>query len=887
MGWIWRGRENQLAREIAHHLQQLAAEYERDGYSREEALLMAKRAFGGSEQVKEECRDERRFAWLGGIWQDVVFGLRMMRRTPLLTLATLVSLALGIGANTAIVSLMDVVLWRTLPVPHSEQLRLIHWKGQGFPQDLASSASGAMWAEEGERVADFFSYRAFQQMRQGLKGQASVAAYAHAEEVSVSYAGHALVGHERPVSGSFFGTLEVGPEFGRLLSDADEENNTTPAVVLSHRFWATALDADPNVTGKSLRVNNQLRVIVGVAERRFYGLNPGDDADIYCTLRDGVERERLSDDRYWGVSLLARKRDGMSDAQLRAALMTLFRSSWAAEPKDARLAPRIQLDDGSRGLGFLRKEFQKPLWLLGLLVGSLLAIACTNVVNLLLARAVTREREIAARLALGCSRLRLVRQLLTESALMAVFGAVLSVGVGISTANVLGRFITARETQPITIGLDFRILAVAGAIACVALLLFGVFPSLQAVRSSLWMRSGGIAAGTPLARGWRTGRALVAVQMAMSIVMVIAAVAFTRNLLAFRSADPGFDRRNLVIFGLRPGTSGYTKEKLPAFYADLEQRLASTPGVTGVAMAGVRPMDVGGRWDDVRLSGEKTISNVSINDVTPGYLPLLAGRVLAGRNVTRADIESKAHVAVISQDLARALGKENVLGRVLEFPDGPPGVPPARFQIVGVAPAMAVTSMKDRPYAVWQPIERDRRDITVVLRTALPPRVVLPGIRQTIRKLDRNLPLVDVVTMEEQIAKGLQRERMFAGLCTAFGTLALIMSAVGLYGVISYGTSRKKGEIGVRLTLGAMPLHVFGLVVRDGLRLVAWGGLLAIPLVWAGARYVHATIPEVKPADPRSIALAVAILFAIALAALMLPAFRASRLDPAKTLRAE
>ena len=322
------------------------------------------------------------------------------------------------------------------------------------------------------------------------------------------------------------------------------------------------------------------------------------------------------------------------------------------------------------------------------------------------------------------------------------------------------------------------------------------------------------------------------------------------------------------------------------FYFNLERRLAATPGVAAVGMASRRPMNMGGDWGDLRLAGQSAVANASLNGVTSEYLPLFVPRMVAGRNITRADINSEAKVAVISEDLARKLDAESVLGRPLEFPSDHPG-DKQRFEIVGIAPVIAPTSMKDRHYAVWLPIEKDRGELTVVVRTLRPPQMVLPAIRRTMSEIDRNLPLVDVMTMEEQIAKGLQRERMFATLCSGFGILALVLSVVGLYGVIAYSTSRRRGEIGVRLALGAMPRDVILMVLREGLVLAASGLLLGTPVIWLGAKYVEKELSTMKPLEPLSLALALGILFLAALLAVGIPALRASALQPAETLRQE
>ena len=893
MRFPWKRAETELEREVAHHLHELTAEYERQGHTREEALRMAKREFGGSEQVKEQCRDERRWAWMNGLRQDLAFGARMMRRTPVITLAAVLSLGLGIGANTAIVSLMDLVLWHDLPVPNPRQLDLVDWQGHGFPREMVDGASGSF----GDSGGDFFSYASFRALRKGVAGRASLAAYSYPDTVSISFAGHPTVGQERPVSGNFFSTLQVHARLGRLFSDNDDSEAAPATVVLSHRFWVSALGADAGVIGKTMSVNNKPQVIVGVLDASFYGLIPGDATDLYTPLLHGPRQETpegksmsaLNNNRFWGVQLIARRAPGVSEAQLLPVMATIFPTTWSAQPKNAANAPRIRLAEGGRGLGSLRDEFRDPLLVLGALVGLLLVIACTNIVNLLLARAVARQREVAMRVALGCSQARLMRQFLTESALLAMLGGVASIVVGYLTANLLGQFLAEHDNRPIAVTLDFRILAMAGAITMLALLVFGLFPAWRGSRMARgnWVRSGAGNVGFAPTRKWAAGRLLVIAQMAMSVVLVMTAVIFTRNLLAIQSADPGFDRRNLVLFGIRPGTSGYEKSRLPQFYFNLEQQLAATPGVSAVGMASVRPMNVGGWWENLRLAGQSGVVNASINGVTAGYLPLFTSRMVAGRNITRAEMNGSAKVAVISEDLARKLGGQNTLGRIIEFADGRPGEKAPQFEIVGIAPVIAPTSMKERPFAVWLPIEKDVSELTVVVRTLKPPQMVLPAIRQAITGMDRNLPLVEVVTMEEQIAKGLQRERMFATLCSGFGILALVLSVVGLYGVIAYGTSRRRGEIGVRLALGAMPGDVVSMVLREGLGLAALGMLIGIPVVWLGAKYVEKELSGIKPLEPLSIAMALGMLLAAALVAVGIPALRAAALKPAEMLRQE
>jgi len=892
---FWKRGETELEREIAHHIHHLAGEYERQGYSREEALRMARREFGGMEQVKEQCRDERRFAWFSGFRQDIVFGLRMMRRTPAITAAAVLSLALGIGANAAIASLMDVILWRSLPVPNPKELRLVHWQGHGFPREMADGAAGSMYPDGSIDVADFFSYPAYQALRKSLESRASLAAYSEPLPVSVTYRGRPAIAHERPVSGNFFTTLQVNPRLGRLFVDDDDRDAAPASAVVSHRFWTQTLGSDGDIIGKTIIVNQRAHVIVGVLESGFGGLFPGDATAIYAPLHHAAASgdfgvaKMLANNRAWVTQMIARLAPDADASQVSDLMDAVFRSTWSRQPKELATAPRIRLDDGTRGLGVLSQDFRRPLFVLGGLVGLLLLIACLNIANLLLARAVARRKEIAMRVSLGCSGARLMRQFLTEAALIALFGGMASIAVAYATGNLLGQFVAGRERLVITVPLDYRILSLIGAITAVALAIFALFPAWQGSRrlDAAWLKQGGGSIGSAQRRKWASGRALVVAQMALSVVLVMAAVIFTRNLRAIQTADPGFDKRNLVLFGVRPGTSGYEKTRLKHFYFDLEQRLASTPGVQSAGLASMRPMNIGGWWEKVQLTGQTDTYDVSMNGVTPSYLPLYAPRMAAGRNITWADIEATAKVAVVSEDLARKMGGLQVVGRTLLMVDGPPGAKPTGLEIVGIAPAMAVTSMKDRPFAVWVPLRPDSAEAVAVVRTSQPPAAVLSAIRGTMNEIDRNLPMVDVVTMEEQIDKGLQRERMFATLCGGFGILAIALSVVGLYGVMAYTTSRRRAEIGVRLALGALPGNVLSMVFREGLSLALKGIALGVPIVWAGAKYAEKELFQMKALEPVSAATALGILMAAALAATGAPAIRASGVRPSEALREE
>jgi predicted permease len=678
----------------------------------------------------------------------------------------------------------------------------------------------------------------------------------------------------------------VQPVIGRLFTPSDDTPGAPPTVVLSHRFWDRELGANPAVVGQTLLVNNAPYVIIGVVEPTFTGLNPGDPAALYVPMHHADWMNpvpgALDNARFWGILILARRAPGVTMAQLQPVMETIFRASWSGHVKDAGTEPSIQLESGSRGLDFLWSDFHHPLFVIGALAALLLVIACANIMNLLLARAVARQREIAMRLALGCSRTRLMRQLMTESALLAVTGGLVSLAIGYTTANLLGRFDVEPGAVPIAVPLDAWILGAAVATTGFALLAFGLFPAWRAAKIADATRHSG-----------RAGRMLIIGQMSMSVVLVLAAVIFTRNLLALRSANPGFDVHNLIMFGVRPSTSGYAPGQILGFYQTVEDRLANVPGVATVGLISRRPMGAfnwGGA--NVLLAGSTDTVLTEYDHVTPGFLPLISPLV-TGRTFTWAETHGRSQVVVLSEDLARrlakhsALGERDVVGRTLEFYTGAPGEAPTPFTIIGIVPSMARTSLLDFPPTVWVPMDSVdlRPEVTIVIRTKYAPLTVAPAIRAAMHALNPDMPLVDLVTMQQQVDKGLERERMFATLCNGFGILALILSVVGLYGVMAYQTSRRRRDIGIRLALGALPRNVIVMIVRDGAVLVVIGVLAGLPIVWLGARYAQKLLTNMHALEPLSLSVATGILLAAALAAVAIPALRASKIQPMEMLR--
>lgn len=896
MRFPWQKYDSDLARELAHHLAELTDEFIRQGYSPEEARQLAKRHFGGPDQIKEQCRDESPWAWLSTLTQDLRFGIRQLHQAPVVTAAAVLSLALGIGGNSAIFSLMDSILWRTLPVSAPEQLNLLLWQGPGFPDHLADGAAGGMHKDGAARVADFFPYAAIENFKKAAAGRAQVAPYSFSNASSLSFSGRPTIAQHRAVGGNFFNTLQVPAAIGRTLRDSDDQVNAPAVAVITHRFFSDFFSSDPSTIGQSLRIDNRPYEIIGVLPASFSGISPGDGTKVYSALWKSSSfaipnqgKVSFADSRFWCIQALMRRAPGITAETLRPSLSAAFQQSW--QPKEGSAPktkdPQLRLDEGSRGLGDMSRSFREPLFFLSALLALVLLIACANIANLLLARASVRAKEVALRMSLGCTQGRLLRQFLTESALLAILGGLASIVVAYASAQALAPFLTGRNaTEPLRFSVDFPMLSAIAAISMLTLLLFGLFPAWRASRqdSNMALKEGSGSLGSA-ARHWCTpGRLLIIGQMSLALILVTAAVLFTENLRGLSSRDTGFDRTNLLIFGLRPGTSGYDFTRLPAFYQELERRLNATPGVELASLAAFRPMNQGGWWEDIKEVGQSKNHHVAANLVTPSYLPVFVPTLKAGRHFNNNDLApNAARVAIISEDLARAISPgASPIGKRIHFDERNKVNP---MEVVGVTPPMAFNSMKDRPQVVWIPFDPKAEEATVVLRTKSSPRAILPAIQATLADIDRNLPLIEVFTMEEQMSKNLQRERMFATLCSTFGILAILLSVIGLYGVMSYNASRRRNEIGVRLALGAEPHNVVWMVLKEAIALTLLGLTLAAPAIYFGSRFLEKELFELKPLNPLLLFVSVLLLATAAILAAWVPAHRAASLDPATALR--
>jgi predicted permease len=885
MKWPWQKENADLDREVAYHLESLADTYEKQGLSRADAMLRARKEFGGVEQVKEVCRATSRWYWLVQFLQDLRFGARMMRRSPTISVAAILSLALGIGATTAIFTLADAVLWRPIAVPAPEQMLEVLWevkKNPSFPQ----SASGSNYLENGLLVSDFFSQASLDAMRQSAAGQLEVASHMGSERVSINLAGQVFVSEIRHVSDNFFSVLRLQPHRGRLMANSAEG----PQAVVSHRFWQKRMAGSDSAIGATLRVNDHPFTVVGVLPRDFFGLSPGDEAELYATishhpgLRDAKSflRSGLNNPQSWWQQAIARRAPGVNREQAFALLNTAFASSWPSQPETPEQTPRLRFDDASKGLGGLRRDMGDPVFVLLGLVALVLLVACANIANLLLARGAQREKEMALRVSLGGSAGRLMRQFFTESLLLALLGGALSLVVAVVMGSLMRTVLPESLSQAdITVDFSLRSLAATAGVTLLTALVFGLYPAWRASRvdAAPALKEGSGSAGTLSRRRWLPAKVLVLAQVTVGVLLVTAAIMATGYLNEIVNREAGFDRTRQLVFDLRPGEIGYQGARLRSFYTNLEDRLRAVPGVSHAALSRVRPMSNGGWFGEICLPGSTRGVEANIHFGSASFLNALGVPIVAGRDFTLEDIQSQRQVAVLSEQLAQRLKLATPLGaRVMDSGQ--------QWEVIGVARNARYSRLdRDEP-VLYKPLPQDLAAFTVVLRTHTSPMAVLSGVREAVRSLDPNLPLVDIYTMEQQISRTLRRERMFAWLCGSFGVLALVLCVVGLYGLMAHTTARRTPEIGIRMALGASGRQVIRQVLGEGMRLATGGLLLGAPLALYAAHLARQQklLPE-GPIPYWTLAAAAAVLVASAFAAVAGPALRAARIDPIRALR--
>ncbi|MGH9430507.1 MAG: ADOP family duplicated permease [Terriglobia bacterium] len=918
--------EQELSDEVRSYVEMLTEEKLEAGVSPETARREAMMELGGVEQVKQRVREVRIGTLLDTLFQDLGYGIRQLRRSPGFTAVAVISLALGIGANTAIFSLIDAVMLRMLPVEKPEQLVLLNWTAPGWPYMIHSLSGNSDRDKSGRSTSTSFSYPIFDDIRAHNQAFSSVLAFSDPDPLNVGVGGQAGLARGQYVSGDYSSTLGVPATLGRTITPADDKVGASPAAMISYRYWTTRFGRDPLAVGKAITVNAVSFTVVGVTAPEFFGVQPGASIDIWIPLRTQplveagwiayatpgeVSRFTARDD--WWVLIMGRLKPGVSEQQARAALDVIVRRNTTGfelpppakrSPDTALQPPQVQLTSASKGLDSLRQEFSQPLFILMAVVGLVLLIACANVANLLLSRAATRQKEIAVRLALGAGRRRLIRQLLTESVLLATAGGVLGVALAYWASDVLLAFMSGGRNHVILhVSPNLRVLGFTAAVSVLTGILFGLAPALRGTRLDLTPAlkegAGKMVRRAGQARGLRLGlgKALVVAQVAMSLMLLIGAGLFVRTLTNLENENVGFDRRNLLLFGVAPTQAGYKGERLARFYDDLQRRIEAIPGVRSASLSRHTFIDGGISIDGISIQGytpkpgesENGSISLHVNSVGPEFFETFGIPLALGRTIADRDTASAAKVAVVNRAFAdRYLAGTNPIGRRFGFGDQKAS---SDIAIVGVVGDVRYGQLRDTaPPTVYVPYTQESEPpegMTFEVRTAGDPRNWIGTVRQAVQGLDRNLPLFDVKTQTEQIAQATFQERLFARLSSFFGLLALVLACVGLYGMMSYAVARRTSEIGIRMALGAEPAKILGMVLWEGFALAGLGIALGIPAAFAASRLVATMLYGIKPTDPVTIVACTVLMFGVTALAGYLPARRASRVDPMTALRSE
>jgi predicted permease len=898
--WQIRKRNADLERELQSDIDLEAEEQREAGASPNEARAAARRAFGNTTLIRERTHEAWGWAPFERLVQDLRYSLRQLVRSPGFTITALLTLALGIGAVTAVFSLIDAVLLRMLPVRDPGQLIQLKCVSPDLPA-----------------ANDSFSYPAFLKFEQQTQMLSGVLAYRRQHNIDVESDGQSELAEGQTVSGSYFSVLGVRAIRGRTFIPSDESvAGQNPVAVIGYDYWRSRFALAPDIVGKKILLNNSVYTIIGVTEPEFYGLEPGSRIDVsvplstYNLINPGYAATGTQFDvlkapfRNW-LEVIGRLQPGVTRPQATTALDPVFtqiklelNASLFGTPGDSParrasiLALRLQVDPASQGLATLRQQFSRPLWIVMALTGLLLLITCANVANLLLARGQARAREIAVRLAMGAGKGRLVRQLFIESILLGLMGGVLGVALAFwGSRSLLALMASGRNPVTLSVHPDLAVLAFAIAVSLLTAVVFGVLPAWRATDVD---PSRALAQGTRAAanqRHHRLAKALVVFQVAISLVLAAGAVLLARSLANLRDFHPGFVSENVLLLHVDPTIVGIG-DVVPV-YEELVSRIRALPEVRRVSLSVHEPLstnvsDTSVKVRDAAPSQADDQTPVNVEPIAPDYFATLQIPILAGREFTSADRPGAPKVAIVNQATARHFfGNASPIGRFVSIPGYRADT--SWIQIVGVVRDIKVHDLREAStpmlyVPMWQAPEGGA---TFEVRTAMDPAKAAMDVLGAIKATDSRLPVYSVKSLDDQLEDSLVQERLVASLSELFGLLALLLTCVGLYGLMAYTVHQRTAEIGIRMALGAERLRIAGMVVRETLWLVFVGIAIGLPAAMLASRLIARQLFGIKPGDPFTFAAACAVMTVVALAAAWLPAHRAASVEPIQALRTE
>ena len=906
--WMFarRRREEELADELAFHLDE---EAEERGYD------TARRELGNIGLIKEDTRAMWGWTWIEQLFQDVRYAARTMLKNPAFTALATLSLALGIGANTAIYSFMDSILLRALPVRNPESLVMLKWHAKQrirLGNFVMHAMNGGTFDDDAGTTSGIFPYPAFEVFQANGTPFSALFAYHRTPSLNIAVKGQAYLADGEYVSGDFFRGLGVAPAQGRLLFSEDDRFAADPVAVVSEAFSHQCFGEPEAAIGQKILINNAPFTVVGVTPPGFFGVDPAMTPDVFLALHSNVAVEASSqyadgaaaylDKNFYWLDMMGRLKSGATLEQAQAFMAPLF-ANWAVatattDGERANL-PALIIKPGAMGLETLRRKYSKPLYVLMTLVVLILAIACANVANLLLARAAARRREIALRLSVGAGRFRVIRQLLTESVLLSSIGGILGVFFAIWGIRFLALLLANGNANfTLRAELNWHVLLLAIVLSTTTGIAFGLAPSLQATRVDVITAMKETRAGEPHARHsfWRISlsHTLIVGQIAVSVLMLVAAGLFLRTLSNLKSIEVGFNPENLLVFNLNAGQAGRRLAEIAGLYDGLSKQFKAIPGVREASLSNRSFINAGFGLNH-RIQGKRANPDDRMLIIGPSYFKTMQIPIVAGREINERDLPGSSPVAMISELFAKVnFPGENPIGKHVTLLRGFRNDHPeaARdMEIVGIAKDAHYGGIKEKirpllyiPYNQGYP---QPEAVVFELRTADDPLAYVNTIRDIVRRTDSRMPLSNVKTETAEIDQTINQEIVFARLCSGFALLALVIACVGLYGTVSYSVARRTAEIGIRMALGAQRSRLVGMILRQIVILTILGLAIGVPSALAASELIKAFLFGTQPNDPLSITSAAAILLGAAILASFAPAHRASRIDPMVALRHE
>lgn len=890
---------DEMQEELQFHLEMDAA----DGHDPRAARLR----LGNLTRIQEDTRDLSVVRWFDSTVHDVRYAWRTLVANKTFSLLAILSLALGIGANTAIYSFMDSLLLRSLPVSDPDSLAVLNWGANPVArQSVMHSTSGSTWREDKWLSAGgIFPYPAFELIRdKSASVFSSVFTYYPTRNVNLMVKGVSEQAGGEYVSGEYFQGLEVLPAVGRLIHPDDDRIGASPIVVLSHTFSQKRFGEPSAALGQAILINNVEFTVAGVTPPGFFGVDPGAAPDFYLPLHTNVllrlrggpqDAKGYFDQNYYWLEMMARLKPGVTREQAQAVLAPQFHqwaSSTAANDRERVGLPELQVREGAAGLNTLRRQYSKPLYVLLAMVGLILAIACANIASLLLARATARRREMAVRLSMGAGRLRVIRQLLTESVLLASLGGAAGVAVAIWGISFL-TFLLANGREDFTLRaeLNWHVLAAAVGLSVLTGLLFGLAPALQSTRVDVMPTLKETRAGQPGRQRFSLGQLLVVVQIGLSLLMLVGAGLFVETLSNLQAIQLGFNRQDVLLFKMNAHQAGHRDPEIVTFYSNLRDRFNSIPGVISATAAQSALLGEGSWSGPVVPAGQERKGSTHILMTTNRFFETMQIPVTLGRSFDERDKTGSLPVAIVSESYVKKYFPDrSPLGQHISIGRGQPT--PSNVEIVGVAKDTRYGAIKGDfreiayvPFnqGTYYPIE----EMSFALRTQGDPLRYVNAVRAIVTQADVHLPVTNIRTQVAQIDQMMNQEIILARLCTGFAILALLIACVGLYGTMSYTVARRTSEIGIRMALGAQRGAVVWMVLRQACILSIVGLVIGVPTALSLSKFVESFLFGVKPNSIDSLALAVIILLAAVLAAGYVPAWKASRIDPMIAVRHE